>query len=170
MLNDTMSGAPKGHEHYFLTKRLDFSSTEYIPSNHQEYEIIRGDEQDAEFLSGKLRRYDSAIAPRENEYISLGKKITDEDGRIIAGFAGGISGWNDTDINVWVEEKYRNQGIGSRFLEFEREAQENGADTIFLEAYDWNVGFFKKNGYEKVTVMLEDYPIEHVMYCMQKPL
>ena len=23
MLNDTMSGAPKGHEHYFLTKRLE---------------------------------------------------------------------------------------------------------------------------------------------------
>ncbi len=171
MLNDTMSGAPKGHEHYFLTKRLDGSSAEYVPSNHQEYEILRGDEQDAEVLSAKLRRFDNLIAPRAHEYISLCKKITDEDGRIIAGFAGGINGWNDTDISVWVEEKYRNRGIGSRLLgAFEREAKENGADTVFLVAYDWNVGFFKKNGYEKVTGILEDYPKGHTMYCMEKPL
>ena len=171
MLNDTMTGVPKGHEHYFLTKRLDCSSAEYIPSNCQQYEIKRGDEKDAEIFSGKLRGYDSAIAPREHEYIPLSKKIVDENGRIIAGFVGGINGWNDTDIAVWVEETHRNRGIGSRLLgEFEREAKENGAGTVFLEAYDWNVGFFKKNGYERVTGMLEDYPRGHVMYCMQKSL
>ncbi len=130
-----------------------------------------GDEQDAEILSSKLRGYDNVIVPRAHEYISLCKKIIDEDGRIIAGFVGDISGWNDTDISVWVEEMHRNQGIGSRLLnEFEREAKENGADTIFLEAYDWNVGFFKKNGYEKVTGMVEDYPKGHVMYCLEKSL
>ena len=43
-------------------------------------------------------------------------------------------------------------------------------DTEFIEAFDWNVGFFKKNGYERVTGMLEDYPRGHVMYCMQKSL
>ena len=171
MLNDTISGVPKGHEHYFLTKRLDCPSEGYVPSDHREYEIMRGDENDAEILSGKLRIYDSIIAPYEHEYIPLSKKVTGEDGRIIAGFAGGIDGWNGTDIVVWVEEKYRNRGIGSRLLgEFEREAKEYGADTVFLEAYDWNVGFFKKNGYEKVTGILEDYPKGHVMYCMQKSL
>ena len=172
MLNDTMSGAPKGHEHYFLTKRLDCSSAEYIPSNYQEYEIMRGDEKDAEILSGKLRGYDSAIAPREHEYIPLSKKIVDENGRIIAGFVGGVDGWNGTDIDaLWVEEKYRNQGIGSQLLvELEREVKENGADVMFIEAFDWNMGFFKKNGYERITGMLEDYPKGHIMYCMQKSL
>ena len=48
--------------------------------------------------------------------------------------------------------------------------KENGADVMFIEAFDWNVGFFKKNGYERVTGMLEDYPRGHVMYCMQKSL
>ena len=28
----------------------------------------------------------------------------------------------------------------------------------------------KKNGYERVTGMLEDYPRGHVMYCMQKSI
>ena len=172
MLNDTMTDVPKGHEHYFLTKRLDCLSEEYIPSNRQQYEIKRGDETDAEILSGKLRRYDSTVAPREHEYIPLSKKIVDENGRIIAGFVGGVDGWNGTDIDaLWVEETYRNQGIGSQLLgELEREVKENGADVMFIEAFDWNVGFFKKNGYEKVTGMLEDYPKGHTMYCMQKSL
>ncbi len=172
MLNDTMTDVPKGHEHYFLTKRLDRLSADHIPSDRRQYEIRRGDEKDAEILSGKLRGYDSAIAPREHEYIPLSKKIVDENGSIIAGFVGGVDGWNGTDIDaLWVEEKYRDQGIGSQLLaEFEWEVKENGADVMFIEAFDWNVGFFKKNSYERVTGMLEDYPKGHVMYCMQKSL
>ena len=172
MLNDTMTNVPKGHEHYFLTKRLSGPLAEYILSNCQQYEIKPGDEKDAEILSGKLREYDSTIAPREHEYIHLSKKIVDENGRIIAGFVGGVDGWNGTDIDaLWVEEKYRNQGIGSQLLaKLEREVKENGAGVMFIEAFDWNVGFFKKNGYERVTGMLEDYPRGHVMYCMQKSL
>ena len=171
-LNDTMTDVPKGHEHYFLTKRLDRPSPDDCPSDCRRYGIRRGDEKDAEILSGKLREYDDTVAPREHEYITLSKKIVDENGRIIAGFAGGVDGWNGTDIDaLWVEEKYRDQGIGSRLLaELEREAKENGADVMFIEAFDWNVGFFKKNGYERVTGMLEDYPKGHVMYCMQKSL
>ena len=172
MLNDTMTGVPKGHDHFFMTKRLCCPSADYIPSSHRQYEIKRGDEKDAEILSDKLHEYDSAIAPREHEYISLSKKIVDESGKIIAGFVGGVDGWNGTDIDaLWVEEKYRNQGIGSQLLvELEREVKENGADAMFIEAFDWNVGFFKKNGYERVTGVLEDYPKGHTMYCMEKPL
>ena len=172
LLNDTMTGVPKGHEHYMLTKRLDCPCAEYIPSENREYVIRRGDEKDAEILSDKLREYDSSIAPREHEYIELSKKIEDENGRIIGGFVGGVDGWNGTDIDaLWVEEEYRNQGIGSQLLvELEQEVKENGADAMFIEAFDWNVGFFKKNGYERVTGMLEDYPKGHIMYCMQKVL
>ncbi|MBR4658378.1 MAG: GNAT family N-acetyltransferase [Clostridia bacterium] len=172
MLNDTMTGVPKGHDHFFMTKRLDCTSEGYCPSAHKGYEIKCGDEKDVELLSARLHEYDSVIAPREHEYISLSKKIVDESGKIIAGFVGGVDGWNGTDIDaLWVEEKYRNQGIGSQLLvELEREVKENGADVMFIEAFDWNVGFFKKNGYERVTGILEDYPKGHVMYCMQKSL
>lgn len=172
VLNDTTTDMPKGHEHYFLTKRLDSPSADDTPPDRRRFEIRRGDETDAELLSGKLRGYDSAAAPHVHEYIPLSKKIVDESGRIIAGFVGGVDGWNGTEIDaLWVDETYRKQGIGSRLLaELEREVKENGADVMFLEAFDWNVGFFKKNGYEKVTGLLEDYPKGHVMYCMQKSL
>ena len=171
-VNDTMTGVPKGHEHYFMTKRLDRTVIEHDPSDTHQYEIIPGGEEDAEFLSGRLRRHDEAFAPRGHEYISIGKKVTDGNGRIIAGLVGGVDGWNGPDLDaLWVDDPYRRQGIGTRLLRaFEREAGENGADTVFIEAYDWNVEFFRKNGYETVTGVLEDYPRGHTMYCMQKPL
>ena len=172
MVKDTMSGVPKGHEHYFMTKRLDRTVIEHDPSNTNEYEIVPGGEEDAKFLSSRLRKHDEAFAPREHEYVSIEKKVTDENGRIIAGLVGGVDGWNGTDIDaLWVDESYRMQGIGTRLLrEFEREAKENGAGVVFIEAYDWNEGFFKKNGYGTVTGMLEDYPRGHTMYCMQRSL
>ena len=172
MVNDTMSGVPKGHEHYFMTKRLDRTVIERNHSNTNAYEIIPGGEEDAKFLSNRLRKHDEAFAPREHEYVYIGKKVTDENGRIIAGLVGGVDGWNGTDIDaLWVDEPYQRQGIGTRLLrEFEREAKENGASVVFIEAYDWNVDFFRKNGYETVTGMLEDYPRGHTMYCMQRPL
>ncbi len=172
MVNDTMSGVPKGHEHYFMTKRLDRTVIEHDPSNPNKYEIISGDEEDAKFLSSRLHKHDEAFAPREHEYVSIEKKVTDENGRNIAGLVGGIDGWNGTDIDaLWVDDPYRKQGIGARLLrEFEREAKENGAGIVFIEAYDWNVGFFRKNGYGTVTGMLEDYPRGHTMYCIQRSL
>ncbi len=172
MLNDTISDWPKGHEHYLLTKRFDRLSVVYVPSRHREFAVMPGGREDLEILRSKLREHDNACAPREHEYIPLSKKVTDEGGRTIAGFAGGIDGWNGTDIDaLWVDEPYRRQGIGTRLLrEFEREAKENGASVVFIETYDWNAGFFKKNGYETVTGMLEDYPKGHIMYCMQKSL
>ncbi|MBQ6272686.1 MAG: GNAT family N-acetyltransferase [Oscillospiraceae bacterium] len=171
-VNDTMFDWPRGHEHYMLSKRLDRTMEEYTPANAGEFEILPGSEEDAKFLSGKLREHDEAFAPREHAYISISKKVTDESGRIIAGITGGIDGWNGTDIDgLWVDEPYRGQGIGSGLLRaFEREAKENGADIMFIEAYDWDVEFYKKNGYEKVTGVLEDYPKGHTMYCMQKDL
>ena len=171
-VNDTMFGAPKGHAHYMLTKRLDRTADEVVPSNSGEYEIILGGEEDAKFLSARLREHDESFAPREHEYIPISKKVTDKSGRIIAGITGGVDGWNGTDIDgLWVDEPYRRQGIGSRLLRaFEREVKENGADTMFIEAYDWDAAFYKKNGYEKVTGVLEDYPKGHTMFCMQKDL
>ncbi len=171
-VNDTMTGVPKGHEHYFMTKRLDRTVIEHDPSTADQYKMIPGGEEDAKFLSGRLRGHDEAFAPRKHEYVSIGRKVTDENGRIVAGLVGGVDGWNGTDIDaLWVDEAYRRQGIGTRLLrEFERQAKENGASAVFIEAYDWNADFFRKNGYDTVTGMLEDYPRGHTMYCMQKPL
>lgn len=172
-LIETMMDYPKGHEHYFLKKRLDDRPFEgYVPSNSGEYEVIPADEEDAEFVSCKLSEFEEACAPREHDPIPISKKVTDENGRIIAGIVGGVTVWNCTEIEaLWVDEPYRGQGIGSVLLsEFEQEAKNNGAYVITIEPYEWDVEFYKKNGYDKVTGVLEDNPKGHTMYCMEKRL
>lgn len=163
---------PKGHEHYFLQKRLDSQSAQADSSALCGYRIeIAGDEV-AEELSKRLRRHDESCVPREHPYISISKKVTDGNGNIVAGIVGGVDGWNGTEIeSIWVAEPFRGQGIGSALVRaFEQAAKEHGASEMVVEPYDWNIEFFRKNGYEKIAGSLEDYPKGHTMYCMFKPL
>ena len=171
-LIETMTDYPKGHEHYFLQKRLDRPDGEAAPSDLGSYKITLAGEEIAEELSGKLNRHDEACVPREHADISICKKAIDENGKLIAGILGGVDGWDNPDIDaLWVDESCRRQGIGSALLRaFEQEAKEKGAYRLAIEPFDWNVGFFRKNGYEKVTGVLEDYPKGHTLYCMEKPL
>ncbi|MBR5426996.1 MAG: GNAT family N-acetyltransferase [Clostridia bacterium] len=79
--------------------------------------------------------------------------------------------WNIAFLEMlWVDEPYRDQGVGSCLLsELEREVKENGACIVMVDARDWNVGFFKKRGYT-VYCTLEDYPVGHRKYKLQKRL
>ena len=55
-----------------------------------------------------------------------------------------------------------------RFLrEAEKLATENGASMILTNAGDWNVGFFKKNGY-LLRGELKDVPKGHDCYELYK--
>ena len=137
------------------------------------FEMIPCSGDDREFLEEQASNAFNAIAqPEEDAEEEFVYIVNDESGNLIGGCILSVDGLGTASIyDLWVEEKYRNQGIGSQLLiEFEREAKKNGADNVFLEAYNWNVGFLKKNGYEIETGMLEDYPKGHVMYCVQKSL
>lgn len=163
---------PEGHEHYFMQKRLDCPGEETAPSGLCRYNIRLAGEEVAEELSDRLKEHDEACVPREHAYISISRKATDDTGKIIGGIVGGVDGWNGTEIeSIWVDAPYRGQGIGSALVRaFEQAAKENGASTMVAEPYDFNVDFFRKNGYVTVTGVLEDYPKGHTMYCMEKPL
>ena len=163
---------PKGHEHYFMQKRLDRQDGEAISSDPCRYRIELAGDEIAEELSKRLRQHDEACVPREHPYVSISKKVTDENGNIIAGIVGGVDGWNGTEIeSIWVDEPYRGHGIGSALVRaFEQDAKENGACEMVVEPFEWNIEFFRKNGYDKITGVLEDHPKGHTMYCMAKPL
>ena len=85
--------------------------------------------------------------------------------------AANVGGWNGSDLEIlWVEKPYRNRGLGSYLLgEIEREAIRNGAYKLFASTGDWNVGFFKKNGYF-VSGELKDVPRGHNCYELEKPI
>ena len=163
---------PKGHEGWSLMKRLDAGLPDYVPSNNSAislYKVERGTREDAETVGNGLGDYSTVFVEDEHDDIPLGKKLVDQDGRLIAGVFGEVDGWNSLDIEVlWVEEPYRNRGLGSFLLrEIEREAKENGAFIVFANAGDWNAGFFRKNGFV-LRGKLEDYPQGHCCYELEK--
>ena len=109
--------------------------------------------------------------PEGGAEIDLSRKLVDGDGRLIAAVSAEIDGWGAADIDaVWVEEPYRKQGFGSYLIgEVVRAAKENGAYVLLTQAGDWNVGFFRKNGFT-ARGELEDYPRGHRSYELEMRL
>ena len=70
---------------------------------------------------------------------------------------------------IWVDESFRNNGIGSELLaKTESEAKELGAYFSLAEGvFDWQDRFFRKNGYLESGV-LDDVPKGHRMYVLEK--
>ncbi len=172
MLCATIKDWPKGHENYTLMKRLDQPLPAYIPTKDlsAQFEVRPGSEKDCEAIGRALGEYNSAQAHREHRYIPLNKKLLDADGNLIAAIFSGVGSWNNLEIDMlWVDEDFRDQGIGSALLaEIEREAQEQGAYFSLAEGlFDWQDGFFRKNGYKTVGT-LEDCPRGHRIYVMEK--
>ncbi|GAA3835760.1 GNAT family N-acetyltransferase [Streptomyces phyllanthi] len=73
---------------------------------------------------------------------------------------------------LWVEERYRGAGIGSRLLsQAERvAAARHGCRNARLETWDFQApGFYKRHGYEVVGVV-PDYPPGVMEYTLTKRL
>ena len=161
----------KGHTHYDMIKRFDDPSDESVTAASCTFEIQSGDEDDAEYIDDKLVEYNWSQVPAVHDFEWFGRKIQgDNDELVAAGFAG-VNFWNIALIEMlWVDETYRNQGIGSCLLsDIEREAKKKGACIVMIDARDWNVDFFKKLGY-MVYCTLEDYPYGYSKYKLQKQL
>jgi GNAT superfamily N-acetyltransferase len=77
----------------------------------------------------------------------------DKHGSPIGGILGGIGYWNGLEIKLlWVDETYRNQGLGTRLLEhMEQAAKTKGAVIAMLDTFDFQAeGFYLKNGYAPI--------------------
>ena len=164
---------PKGHEDYELYKRLDKDHVKReckpIP-----YEILDGNEEDAEYICDQLDDGFNAkhLDVKEHGYIKINRKLINEDGKAVAAIMAGV---DDIDIGwvwkIWVDEEYRHQGLGTLLIKhFEKKAKEKGATKIIAgEIYDWNIGFFLKADY-KVSGSLPDLPKGHTYYLVEKDI
>ena len=172
-LRSTVTDWPKGYDSYYLSKRLDEPSKEYIPSKPAEtkYEIKRGTEDDAKFIHQKLHEYNCSKVPRFHGHEAFEKKLTDADGKIIAGCAADKDSLDIVTLGmIWVDEPHRGQGVGSYLLgEVEREIKAAGGIFVVAYAFDWQVGFFEKNGYVSCGAIPE-FPRGHSMYALKKIL
>ena len=159
-----------GYISYSLVKYLDRETPEYVPSDNSgaRFKLSIGNENDSDVIENGIRTYSEAYEP-EYESVDFYKKLVDKDGRFIAGVMADVDkGGNGFVDALFVEEPLRRQGLGTYFMqEVEKLAKENGASMILTNAGDWNVDFFKKNGY-LLRGELKDVPKGHDCYELYK--
>ncbi len=163
---------PMGHVSWSLSKRLDMGIPDYIPKNNaaaERYQVERGGKADAEIIGKGLGEFCGEVVPDQHAYVTLGRKIVDPDGNLIAAVIAGVDGDDTADIDgIWVDERCRRQGLGTYlFGQIEREAKENGAYVLLSYCCDWVSGFFFANGFA-ARGELRDYPKGHTAYELEK--
>ena len=163
---------PPGHVSWSLSKRLDKNNPDYIPTDNtaaERYRVRPGTGEDAEIIGKGLEQFCVEVVPDQHEYITLSRKLVDENGNMIAAVLAGVDEDDTAEIEgIWVEERCRRQGIGTCLLgEVEREAKENGAYVILSYCCDWVSDFFFRNGFT-TRGELSDYPKGHTAYEVEK--
>lgn len=159
-----------GYISYSLVKYLDRETPEYVPSDNSgaRFRVSLGSRDDADVIENGIRTYSEAYEP-EYESVDFYKKLVDRDGRFIAGVIADVDkdayGFVDA---LFVEEALRHQGLGTSLLKAAEDfTRENGVSMILTNAGDWNVDFFKKNGY-LFRGELKDVPKGHDCYELYK--
>ncbi|MCR5809208.1 MAG: GNAT family N-acetyltransferase [Clostridiales bacterium] len=159
-----------GYISYSLVKYLDRDTPDYVPTNNSgtRFKVSYGNEDDADVIQDGLDTYDEAYEPKY-ENVGFYKKLVDEDGRFSAGVIADVDKGESGFVEaLFVEEPLRLQGLGTCLLkEAEEFAKGNGAYVVLTSAGDWNVDFFKKNGY-LIRGELKDVPKGHNCYELYK--
>ena len=159
-----------GYIDYSLVKYLDKDTLNYVPTNNSgtQFKVFLGNEDDADAIQDGLDKYDEVYEPKYKN-VDFYKKLADKDGKLIAGVIADVNkdayGYVEA---LFVEELFRRQGLGTYLLqEAEKLAKGNNASVVLTSAGDWNVDFFKKNGY-LVRGELKDVPKGHDCYELYK--
>lgn len=127
-------------------------------------------EEEIAFVNSALAKFNEEKAGADNHELL---NIVEYDGNnsIIAGILGGTYwGWLHIDI-LWVAEKSRMQGIGSKLLKAaEEEAKKHGCHSVHLDTMSWQAPeFYKKHGY-KIISELENIPAGNKKFHLIKEL
>ena len=161
-----------GYISYSLVKYLEKDTPEYVPADNSgaRFKVSPGGDDDAKIIENGINAY-SEDYDDNFEYVDFCRKLVDKDGRFIAGvIADAEKGGNGFVQALFVEEPLRRRGLGTFLMrEAEKYAKENGASMVLTSAGDWNVGFFKKNGYLQ-RGELKDVPKGHDCYELYKTL
>ena len=134
--------------------------------------VIRTDPtlDEAGFLEDRLYEFNSRVTGIAD---ALGLAVFGRDahGEIIAGLCGHTWGGCCEIRQVWVDEKYRRQGIGHRLLEMaETEARRRGCSQIVLATHSFQAPeFYRKLGFQIVD-SVSDYPVGHQHLRLRKTL
>ena len=127
-------------------------------------------QKEIDFVNASLALFnDEKVGPDNHELLNIVEY--DDDKSVIAGLLGGTYwGWMHIDI-LWVDEKHRGLGIGSKLLAAaEEEARRRGCHSVHVDTMSWQApDFYKKHGY-KILSELEDIPVGNKKFHLVKDL
>ncbi|HEY1132589.1 MAG TPA: GNAT family N-acetyltransferase [Roseateles sp.] len=133
-------------------------SINLVPATHEE----------AEHIAAELRSFNGIRVPSLRfEPIWLAAK--DAEGRLVGGVVGEVYlNWLEIGV-LWVDEAWRQTGLGGRLLKAaEQAALDKGAESAFLDTFAWQAeGFYRHHGYEEFG-RLEDFPVGSARVFLRK--
>lgn len=163
--NLNMEKTPKHTLEIYTPHREDYEemSSLYNESHKKFLDIYSEEELEAS-------KEDTPETPESLEETALTKKIiaVKENGKIL-----GYSVFRKkNEETVWISSLYvdsntQGKGVGTKLLiEIESFAKENKCKVIALETHRdaiWAINFYKKNGYQIVNEIINEYPFNHIL-------
>ena len=119
-------------------------------------------------IQDNLKEYNSTFLSDVKEG-EIACYINDDCNNKIAGIVGRFRGnWLLLDY-LWVSEKYKNKGLGSKLLQKIEELAENqGCKSVFLDTFNFQANeFYEKFGYENALI-LQNFPVKDQLHYMIK--
>ncbi len=128
------------------------------------------DPNDVQVIEDGLTAFNLRHAPPDN-YQRLVVLLHGADHRLVGGIVGNTWwGWLRIDV-LWIDESLRHQGWGTRLMQAaEEEAIRRGCHRAFLDTLSFQaLPFYVQLGYT-VYGQLDDFPLGHSRYFLQKSL
>ena len=141
----------------------------------EELRLRKSARKDSERIEKQVYDYYFSLVPKADgfeEEIPICKKIVDAEGNIIAGCVAYALQWGCLYVDdLWVDEKYRRQELGSHLLlEVEKWGTQRGCYIAYLDTGDFQAKpFYLKHGYT-VFGTVKDHPVGHEAYVLFKRL
>ena len=127
-------------------------------------------QKEIDFVNDSLALFnDEKVGPDNHELLNIVEY--DDEKNVIAGLLGGTYwGWMHIDI-LWVDEKHRGLGFGSKLLAAaEEEARRRGCHSVHVDTMSWQAPeFYKKHGY-KIISELDGIPLGNKKFHLVKDL
>ena len=138
-----------------------------------EYELTVDDEprrEDMALLDERLYEFNAAVSSVDDGRL-LAIFVREADGTIVAGMHGWTWGGTGFVQAIWVHEKLRGNGLGSRLLAAaEVEAKRRGCHQMHLDTHSYQAPeFYRRQGYE-VIGELPGWPGADVRIFLRKRL
>jgi len=149
------------------------SEGETESKTHADYVIALNTAQteaEIQAVASGLRAYNASKAGPA-EYENWGLYVRDNDGNIKGGLLAETGrGWLHISI-LWLDESLHGQGLGTQLMgRAEEEARKRGCHHVYLDTFDYQARpFYDVLGYT-VFGTLDDYPLGHQRFYLQKKL